>query len=324
MKRTALWIASFVLLSTNVFADGLTATLQQGEKMTPYYGIDAFKQAYAAADSGAVITLSSGKFNDVTTIEKSVTIIGAYAFDAASTETTLLGSLTIGANNVKVEGIYFSGTVILGEVSDCQIKKCWVETELTSTANHTNTIVDQCVIKADKAVANGYNYCIKNSTIQYFKTQNTVNNIAYITNCVVYKLYDCSDKSYKHPIGLYRDCILGVAPGGCGTQECDAYTLKSPSEYYNVVFFNHHNLNYSGQLPIVYDLGCQYSNVIVANPVSKFHYPAEVKEEFIEYSPYSGTGFSFYPNIPRITSKTIDSNTDADGKLNVKITVKAQ
>ena len=37
-----------------------------------------------------------------------------------------------------------------------------------------------------------------------------------------------------------------------------------------------------------------------------------------------GTGFSSYPSIPRVTSKTIDSNTDADGKLNVKITVKAQ
>ncbi len=34
-----------------------------------------------------------------------------------------------------------------------------------------------------------------------------------------------------------------------------------------------------------------------------------------------GSGFSPYPSIPRITSKQIDSKTDSNGKLNVKITV---
>ena len=37
-----------------------------------------------------------------------------------------------------------------------------------------------------------------------------------------------------------------------------------------------------------------------------------------------GTGFSVWPAIPRITSKTIDSSTDAEGKINVKIAVKVQ
>ena len=37
-----------------------------------------------------------------------------------------------------------------------------------------------------------------------------------------------------------------------------------------------------------------------------------------------GSGFSPYPSIPRITSKQIDSKTDAQGKLNVKITVSTE
>ena len=37
--------------------------------------------------------------------------------------------------------------------------------------------------------------------------------------------------------------------------------------------------------------------------------------------PYGGTGFSIYPSIPRIVESKIDSNTDADGLLNVKIKV---
>ena len=37
--------------------------------------------------------------------------------------------------------------------------------------------------------------------------------------------------------------------------------------------------------------------------------------------PYGGTGFSVNPSIPRIVESKIDSNTDAEGKLNVKIKV---
>ncbi|MBQ8712918.1 MAG: hypothetical protein IJ551_08925 [Prevotella sp.] len=36
---------------------------------------------------------------------------------------------------------------------------------------------------------------------------------------------------------------------------------------------------------------------------------------------YGGTGFSLYPDIPRIKESKIDSNTDEEGKLNVKIKV---
>lgn len=74
MKKILFLFVALVSMSASMHADGLTATLQQGDKMTAFYGVDAFKQAYEAANDGAVITLSSGKFNDVATIEKSITI----------------------------------------------------------------------------------------------------------------------------------------------------------------------------------------------------------------------------------------------------------
>lgn len=37
--------------------------------------------------------------------------------------------------------------------------------------------------------------------------------------------------------------------------------------------------------------------------------------------PYGGSGFSLYPSIPRITESKIDTYTDGDGKLNVKVKV---
>ena len=37
--------------------------------------------------------------------------------------------------------------------------------------------------------------------------------------------------------------------------------------------------------------------------------------------PYGGTGFSLYPSVPRITESKIDTYTDGEGKLNVKVKV---
>lgn len=371
MKRTALWIASFVLLSTNVFADGLTATLQQGEKMTPYYGIDAFKQAYAAADSGAVITLSAGSFNQVDTIAKSIKVIGNYAFDVSNPETTILASAIITANKVTIDGIYFYGNVTLGNIEDCKIAHSWVGNTLaylSTSAWHTNTVVDQCVIKNETAIKQGKNYVIKNSTIDKFKEYNTKENIAYITNCVIYNfVYDHSDLtgyslktsegkpfpnpfSVPTPVAIYKNNILGIDVTSYYYQskygsERDVYyyyniKFDSPREfYYNKFAMTYYNpksaessyYGYSGT-SVSFSDGCQ--NVgneqnTRGSVISGTQYPAVLRnpgngQDGTLRGPHGGTGFSFYPNIPRITSKTIDSNTDADGKLNVKITVKAQ
>ena len=40
-----------------------------------------------------------------------------------------------------------------------------------------------------------------------------------------------------------------------------------------------------------------------------------------QVGPYGGSGFSMIPSIPRITESTIDSYTNAEGKINVKIKV---
>ena len=146
MKKLLTMFVALFSMSASVFADGLTATLQQGDVMTPFYGVNAFQEAYAAAENGAVITLSSGKFNDVATISKQITVIGAFAFDATSSETTILGSTTVANHNVKIEGVYFSGTVTLGtssltSITNCTLKRCWIETKLYGGYKHENTLI---------------------------------------------------------------------------------------------------------------------------------------------------------------------------------------
>lgn len=211
-------------MSTNIIADGLTATLQQGDVMTPFYGVNAFQEAYNAAQDGAVITLSSGKFNDVATISKEITVIGAYAFATDNSERTLLGTTVIAANNVKFEGIYFSNKVTLGissskTIANCTLKRCWIES-LYSYYIHENTLIDQCVVKTEQAMPKSKNYCIKNSTIGYFLALNSNTNIAYITNCVVWEFvsytYSTSSKKYiedphhNRPYAIYKNNYLGI------------------------------------------------------------------------------------------------------------------
>ena len=362
MKRIVLWVVSLVLVSANVFADGLTATLQQGERMTPFYGVDAFKQAYAAADSGAVITLSAGTFNNVNTIAKSIKVIGNYAFSASSQETTILTSAIIAANKVTIDGIYFTGSVTLGNIEDCKIVHSWIQNTLAYTSTvewHTNTIVDQCVIKNETAIKQGRNYTIKNSTINKFGAYNTSANIAYITNCVIY------DFVYNHtspnnsaagyaitpsiPVAIYKNNVLGIDVS-CYYYSSSASSSKiyyyynvcfsSPSEfYYNIYAMTYYNsmagysyyYTYDGS-NVYYTSGCQNAGNTKetrSSVVSGTYYPARLTnpgygQDGTLRGPQGGTGFSSYPSIPRVTSKTIDSNTDADGKLNVKITVKAQ
>lgn len=363
MKRIVLLVVSLVLVSANVFADGLTATLQQGEQMTPFYGVDAFKQAYAAADSGAVITLSAGTFNNVDTIAKSIKVIGNYAFDVSSQETTILASAIIAANKVTIDGIYFSGSVTLGNIEDCKIVHSWIENTLaysSTSAWHTNTIVDQCVIKKETAIKQGRNYTIKNSTINKFGAYNTSANIAYITNCVIYGfVYDHTDPNKNAagiaiapsiPVAIYKNNVLGIdvtcyyystSSSSSSSKSYYYYNVyfSSPSEfYYNIYAMTYYILGSSSYYHtydgsnVYYKSGCQNAgNTKKARSsiVSGTQYPAVLTnpgygQDGTLRGPQGGTGFSFYPSIPRITSKTIDSNTDADGKLNVKITVKAQ
>lgn len=79
--RRVLNATLFVLLfnvvgMTNALGQALIATLQHGNNIGTYYGSNAFVQAHDAAQTGDIITLSSGIFNP-TTITKAITLRGA-------------------------------------------------------------------------------------------------------------------------------------------------------------------------------------------------------------------------------------------------------
>lgn len=326
MKKIILLLVLSVFISLNSMADGYTATLQHGDNVTAYYGVDAFKSAYAAAADSDVITLSAGTFNTVDSIGKSITVRGNYAMDDGNA-TTFLPSLKISANNVWLDGVYVIGNLCLGTIKDCKITHSWIESILTATGTHINTVVDQCVVKDERANTLGQNYTLSNCTIYCFGTTNTVNNIAYISNCVVYGWFSY-DTTYNQPFAIYKNNLIGYYDRNLTSYRL---SLKKPNEFYNNIFFsegNHADYN----VPAI-STGCIFSNNIykIWNNIFSSNistYPSRFLQGFNTKGqdstlcgPNGGHGFSYYPSVPYVSSATIDPNTDSTGKLNVKIAV---
>lgn len=324
----------FLLLLVNsmvILADGTTATLQVGDDMTFYTGMSAFQQAYEAAPTtGATITLSSGEFTAVATIEKSVRIVGAYGLDPNDSYGTFIaGTVTVSADNVKLEGMYFKNDVTLAEITNCTIKRCWINI-LKQSGTHTNTLIDQCVLKNDYAIATGVNYGIKNTTIERFLAMNTTTNVANITNCFVWHFYRyTANDSWTLPYAIYKNNILGVDNYGTTNR---SVTLNSPSEFYNNYFYRiNNNSNYSSYyVTCTFATGCvninnTYSGTTSATNVT-FTFPNAMSQTVggVTVGITGGEGFNKYPGIPRVLTSTIDAQTDDKGKLNASITVQAE
>lgn len=343
MKKTLLLLVAIALTSAKMMAEGLTATLQQGETMTAFYGVNAFVDAYNAAEDGAVITLSEGRFNDVSSIEKSITVIGNMAFGVEGYEKTYLANdrnVTINADNVTLEGIYWSDSysLNLGNISNCHIRRCKIGYRLSNVINtvHTNTLIDQCVIYCEDAMPTSRNYCLKNSTIGYFASSSSSEHIAYITNCYICYFATYSNSSSYQPYAIYKNCVLGMDNYNSSTSR--GINLFSPSEFYNNYFYritsyssnytnypykeyfyngclNNGNTNSGGKSAYVSN---HYTGNYIINSFNK------TGDDGTPIGITGGSGFSPYPSIPRITSKQIDSKTDSEGKLNVKITVSTE
>ena len=134
MKKLFSFISMFCM-SMIVFAQGsLLATLSHDGNISAFYGASALKSAVAAAESGDVITLSSGQFS-ATNITKPITLRGAgmsISTDSlnAHEATIIQGSFTINIadsleGRLAMEGLYFNnGITYSGILNNAQFLKC--------------------------------------------------------------------------------------------------------------------------------------------------------------------------------------------------------
>lgn len=76
MKRIAFLLILLLSVSFVTFAQTQVATLQHGDDISVFYGATALIEAHDSAETGDIITLSSGSFAS-TTITKAITLRGA-------------------------------------------------------------------------------------------------------------------------------------------------------------------------------------------------------------------------------------------------------
>ena len=380
MKRTILFLVAAIAIVMGTKAQLQTATLQQGALTKIYYGEDAFKEAYANAQNGAIIILSSGMFNQVDSIAKTITIIGNGGFPIGErtrfgnvyrknenfpgiTGNSIGSDMLITADNVKVEGVYMERAVILRSISGLHLTRCYIG-QLFRTGVHTNTIIDQCYVKIDGANGGNrddifsVNCCIKNSFVEGFNSThslsaNFLSSTLTILNSIVFRAYYFDgnfDVVQIYPFySTIRNSILGFLCIDLNPVTDDnhwsGYRTYVPNYGSNNLWFLYPYHNTLSELDpyddTAYELidylkshvasggsngntGGAYDKII--NETVPWYDPAYINttvlgDDGTVVGPYGGTGFSLYPSIPRITESKIDTYTNGEGKLNVKVKV---
>lgn len=305
--------------------------------MTPYYGSEAFVEALKAAVDGDVITLSPGEFV-VAEVTKGVRVIGANAFASSLAESTILGTITVSADNVTFEGLRLNNLTIKG-ADGFNIKRCYMgnllDSEKENHRYHDNTIISDCIILCHSAMDLSKNMVIRNSCVNYFEDCNEIANPALIENCNIALLSRLlhSTYFYKRPYAIYRNCLLGLYANTSSTYSSNpTITFSAPSELHNCMLYcTYYNtsssnllerwtinygsaINNNNKTNSVYGI-TGYNNTVGSSTLSPYTY------NDISYGPSDS---KTAPAIPAITSSEIDNETDADGNLHVKITAVAR
>ncbi len=282
--------------------------------------------AIEGADPNSTIYLPGGGFSiaDSVKITKKLTIIGiGHKAKTNNTDgnTTIYGNMFFnqGSSGSAVIGCYLTGRVIIGEngiVDNVLVKLCFLNGIDVKNSNCVGTVVNQNYI-VDRLVMGESDVIIKNNIIRW-------TNTGY-GPCI----YDVGSGVIQHNILLYGstsmyninatvtdnvvtawDNLSGkgtiTTSGNMGTKAFgDNAIVIQPENGWDDVFVN-------------------YNNGAVST-MSNFHFKEAYKQYENQVGIYAGTGFddSATPPVPYIVAKKIDEQTDAAGKLNIKIRVKA-
>ena len=310
------------VVSLNVKSqDVQLVTLQHGETMTAYYGHSAFQQAIEAAAKGDLITLSGGSFASAT-INKVVTIQGAgYVQDVDNNRycTTMVNDLNIeipdGESGLVIEGVRFNSAVFVKEdIDNLTFRKCCLG--YVSLSNSKNCMIDRCRVGTFAPDNHSVNLMVKNSLIEHIHG-NSADAILLFQNCVITN----SDTNHE-TTAQFKNCITATRfeASGCSAYNClslgyyGGFKTATQSNVWNVE--NAEAVFVDGE----YDFNNEKSFRLTDNAAAQY-----TGTDGTQVGIYGGTTpFTDVPGNPQVVSKEIATETDANGKLSVKIRVEAQ
>lgn len=279
-----------------------------------------FQQAIEGTDPGSIIYLPGGGFNlpDSVKITKKLTIIGIGHYVKSGNVdgvTTISGNLWFneGSSGSAVMGCYITGDVNIGNdgksVNDVLIRYCNLNSVQVKNNTCLETIINQ-------------NYIRNNSNFSAAK--------ATVTNNIIHSIYDLDNgkianniiangcpQSGKYPALFYCDqtqIINNIFLQSSLTLVCNNCEVTG-----NMTFNDSYGENKNWN-----DFFVNYNNGAIS-PASDFHFNTANKQYESQVGIYAGTSFNDQQMapVPYIVAKHVDEQTDASGKLIVKIRVKA-
>lgn len=296
------------------------------------------KDAIEGASAGSTIYLPGGAFpiSDEVKITKKITIIGIghkAIGENADGNTTIAGNLCFGegSSGSAVMGCYLSGIVNIGEenaiVNDVLIRYCNLNGISVNNSKCTGTVINQNYVRGDSNFGNSevtisnnvikkilnvaagvisYNTCCHacGGNARYNSSWPALDNVNNST--IIHNIFWGAVVSYYSWFHRGDQCLLS-----------NNYYVKSESG----VSLGENQINIDAEQNDVFE----NVNGWAVTPNSNFHFKEAYKQYEKQVGIYGGTGFddSALPPVPHIIAKNIPEQTDAQGKLNIKIRVKA-
>ena len=326
MKKVLLAVVGILFAATSFSQNALVASLSHGENVTYYYGIDALKNAVAAAESGDIINLSSGSFN-ATNISKGITVRGAGIDSPEPTYIVNDFLIDIPGDDAKrfmMEGIRCTNTMTFkGVFANPYFLKCqfnnigrWDYGDIVS-----NIMFANCKITGELRAAANNSYILVNCFVSTLYKENDAAVTA--TNCVLIR----GGEDFRGYNGQFFNCIFVSKDGG------GYYAMPNVSQASNCIA-----VNFPSSFDLFRDLSVKpncpsasksYKDVFETftgvysdtedfklNEAGKAILGTDGKEIGLYggLQPYDST-----PTYPLISTMTVPAKTNDQGKMDVKV-----
>lgn len=323
MRKRILLAAIAAIMGTAVAMAQQIAVVSESGSTDVY---QTLKEAIEGASDGSVIYLPGGGFqiHDSVKITKRLSIIGIghkAKTENADGNTMISGNLFFngGSSGSSVMGCFLSGNVYIGEdgtsVNNVLVKYCNIYGINVRNNKCTGTVINQNYIR-DISEFNDAEVIFKNNISKIIRKVNggTISNNILTSqstssgywNGLLVAIYNSTVSNNIFLTGsITQACGENIASGNmCANVNWGDDPVNLAIDSWDVVF-----TKYNGG---------------AITPASDFHFTADY-QQYSDCGIYGGTGFSdgALPPVPFIVSKSIPEQTDASGKLNIKIRVKA-
>lgn len=319
MKK--LMISLFVAVMATVTMQAQQIAVVSKTGATSIY--QTFQEAIEGASAESVIYLPGGGFPiaDSVKITKKLTIIGIGhkgKTDNADGYTTISGNLFFdeGSDASAVMGAYITGGVIIAEdgsqVDNVLVRYCNLDRVEVRNNQCMETVVNQNYIRSRSHFGG--------ARAEF--TNNIAHSIAELDNGFVY--YNVFSSRWED----WGNAIQGSDNTSMIGNIFHDWGYRGPHSGGNCSASNNMANGDWGDDPINVS-GVDWADIFVnsagVTPNSDYHFKGEYEKYNGKCGIYAGTGFSdsALPPVPYIVAKQIPEQTDANGKLNIKIRVRA-